>query len=156
MLREPMPVRLRSRSPMAAMISCCFAGVAEVVEFGRGSRADHAGFGCGGGGSFGRGFFEFFTDVGELVDSSWRSRRRSLPPDCGGVRKFFRTGSCARDLRSARSSRRAARPRVMPAGEAFEILNAAECPCGFRRPDDGLLQEMGYGAEAWLRWCRDR
>jgi len=30
--------------------------------------ADHAGFGCGGRALVGEGFFEFFTDVGELVD----------------------------------------------------------------------------------------
>jgi len=50
-------------------------------------------------------------------------------------------------LRSARSSRGAARPRVDAAGEAFEILNAAEFLADFAA-DDGLLQEMGYGAEA--------
>jgi len=72
----------------------------------------------------GEGFFEFSrTSVSSSI-SSWRSRRRS----CRGLwrrEEFFRTGSCARDLRSARSSvgRQA---ESDAAGEAFEILNAAE------------------------------
>jgi len=64
----------------------------------------------GAGGSSAR-FFEFFADVGELVDFFVEIAEESLPP-IERVRKFFR-----RELREgfaeARSSRGVARPKVI-------------------------------------------
>jgi len=111
-LREPMPVRLRSRSSNGGDdLLAVFAGVAEVVEFGVVAGADHAGFGCGGGRLVGEGFFEFFTDVGELVDFFVEVAEEIAAAGLWRREEIFRTGSCARDLRSARKFRVARRGR---------------------------------------------
>ena len=89
------------------------AEVAQFVEFGVVTAADHARVGGERRRLVGDGAFEPLAHVGKFVDLPWRSRSSSLPPMRGGVRKFFSTGSCASDLRSATSSRGVARPSVM-------------------------------------------
>jgi len=71
----------------------------------------------------GEGFFEVFHDVGELVDFFVEAAEEiGCRRIVAGVGKFFRTGSCARDLRR-REKFRVGRPRAESdaAGEAFEI-----------------------------------
>jgi len=103
----------------------------------------------------GEGFFEFFTDVGELVDFFVEVAEEIAAAGLWRREEIFQD----RELREGFAEREkfawAARPRVMRAGEAFEILNAAEFLADFAA-DDGLLQEMGYGAEAGFDERRDR
>jgi len=158
-LREPMPVRFAF-----ALFHCgddllaVFAGVAEGRRVRRGSRSGSCRARLRRRAARRRGIFSsFFTDVGELVDffvevAEEIAARRTA----AGVRKFFRTGSCARDLRRARSSRGGGEAESDAAGEGVRDPECRGVPCGFRRGTTVLFAGDGLRRRGGLRWRRDR
>src|SRR5258708_2130929 len=99
------------------------------------------------GGSSEGDFSGFLRTSGSSAVSFWGSRGRSVPPGLWRREESFQDRELREGFAEGEKFARGGETESDAAGEAFEILNAAEFLANFAA-DYGLLQEMGYGAEA--------
>ena len=123
------------------------AEVAEFVKFDVVAGAEDAGFGGGGGRLVGDGTLELFADVGELVEFFVEIAKKIAATGLRRREEILEDGELSKGFAKGKEFARAGEAERDTAGEAFEVLNAAKLLANFAA-HDGLLQEMGDGAEA--------